>query len=101
MADTIYSVNCGFFDAVNSDRTYTADDMNKPYARLVADGVFATPQGTASDDLQTRGSGAMKVTVKAGRGIFAEKWFETRARSCLTCRQIQVLTRASTASSRR
>lgn len=76
MADTIYIVNCGFFDAVNSDRTYTAEDMNKPYARLVADGVFATPQGTASDDLQTLGSGAMKVTVKAGRGVFASKWFE-------------------------
>ena len=30
MADQNFSVKCGFFDAVNGDRTYSAEDMNKP-----------------------------------------------------------------------
>lgn len=77
MADQIFGVNCGFFDAINSDRTYTADDMNKPYKRIVADGVFATPQGTPSTDLQVVSAGnGMNISVLAGQGIFASKWFE-------------------------
>ena len=77
MADTIYSVKCGFFDALNGDRTYSADDMNKPYSRVVADGVFATQQGTPSSDLQVVAAGSgMSVTVQAGQGIFGAKWFE-------------------------
>ena len=76
MADQNFSVKCGFFDALNGDRVYSADDMNKPYSRLVADGVFATQSGTPSTDLQVIASGSgMTVTVQAGEGIFAHKWF--------------------------
>jgi hypothetical protein len=76
MADQNFSVNCGFFDAVNNDRLYSADDMNKPYSRVIADGVFAANEGTPSSDLQTLAAGGMAVTVQAGQGIFASKWFE-------------------------
>lgn len=76
MADQTFSVNCGFFDAVNNDRLYSADDMNKPYSRVIADGVFAANDGTPSSDLQTIAAGGMAVTVQAGQGIFASKWFE-------------------------
>ena len=76
MADQNFSVKCGFFDALNGDRVYSADDMNKPYSRLVADGVFASQSGTPSSDLQVIASGTgMTVTVQAGEGIFAHKWF--------------------------
>lgn len=50
--DVKYPVNAGFFNAINEDRTYSADDMNRPYRKLISNGVFATPKGTASDDLQ-------------------------------------------------
>ena len=64
MADQTFGVNCGFWDAINYDRTYSADDMNKPYSRLVADGVFAANDGTPSSDLQVVASGAsMNITV--------------------------------------
>ena len=77
MADQIFSAVAGFFDAVGFDRTYSADDMNRPYSRIVADGVFATPQGTPSTDLQVIAAGTgMNITVQAGQGIFAKKWFE-------------------------
>lgn len=85
MADQNFSVNCGFFDAQNDDRTYSAEDMNRPYSRIVADGVFATPAGVASDDLQTIASGAgLQVTVLPGQGIFARKWFENPSSIVIT-----------------
>lgn len=46
MADQVIGVNCGFFDAVDNDRVYSADDMNKPYSHFISDGIFATPTGT-------------------------------------------------------
>lgn len=78
MADTKQLVECGFFDAINEDRTYSADDMNHPYERLVSNGVFATPEGTASTDFKVSASGS-RVTVEAGAGIFADKWFKSAA----------------------
>ena len=80
MADQIVNVNCGFFDAINHDRVYKADDMNRPYRRVISNGVFATPQGTASTDLQVLSAGdGMKITVNAGQGLFGDKWFENPA----------------------
>ena len=76
MTDQTFQVNCGFFDAVNNDRLYTADQMNLPYKRIVANGVFATPQGTPSTDLQVVSAGnGMNIIVQAGEGLFANKWF--------------------------
>lgn len=78
MADQIFTVKSGFYDAINGDRKYSADDMNKPYARVVADGVFATPEGTPSSDLQVVASGTgMIITVQAGQAIIGGKWFES------------------------
>ena len=78
MADQIFTVNSGFFDAVNEDRTYSADQMNRPYKRIVSNGVFATQQGEASDDLHVISAGAgMGIICKAGEGLFGDKWFES------------------------
>jgi hypothetical protein len=80
MADQVFAVNSGFYDAVNSDRTYSADDMNRPYKRVVSNGVFATPKGTKSTDLQVvSANNGMQIIVKKGEGIFADKWFENSA----------------------
>lgn len=77
MADQNFNVNAGFFDAVNYDRTYNANDMNKPYSRVIADGVFATNAGTPSSDLQVVSTGnGMQITVQKGQAIVASKWFE-------------------------
>ena len=46
MADQVISVSCGFFDSIENDRAYSAEDMNKPYSHFISDGVFATPTGT-------------------------------------------------------
>lgn len=84
MADQTFAVNCGFFDAVNQDRTYSADDMNRPYRRVIANGVFATPKGTPSTDLQVSAATGMNITCRAGEGLFADKWFQNPASIVIT-----------------
>lgn len=65
---------CGFFNSVDGDRKYSADLMNRPYHRLVSNGVFAKPDGSKSNDFQVIGNNDMTVTILAGEGIFAGKW---------------------------
>lgn len=69
------AIRCGFFNSVGQDRLYSAEDMNEPYKALVSNGVFATQKGTPSDYLQVVAQSGMTVKVKAGRGIFGDKWF--------------------------
>lgn len=77
MADQLFPAESGFYDAINQDRVYTADDMNRPYKRVVSDGVFATKVGTPSTDLQVfPGEGERQVLVSAGQAIILHKWFE-------------------------
>ena len=80
MSDQTFAVNCGFFDSVSGDRLYSANEMNRPYKRLVSNGVFATQSGTPSTDLQVMSANnGMNIICKAGEGIFADKWFENPA----------------------
>ena len=81
MADQIFNATSGFWDAQNGDRTYSADDMNKPYKRLVADGVFASPDGTPSTDFQVDATTGMTLSIHAGDGIFASKWVHADAQA--------------------
>ena len=84
MADQTFAVHCGFFDAIDSDRVYSADEMNRPYRRVISNGVFATPSGTPSTDLQVVESSGMNIICKAGEGLFADKWFENPSSIVIT-----------------
>lgn len=75
---------CGFFNSEGGDRKYNAEQMNNPYKRIVSNGVFAQPNGTPSTDYQLTANGDMTVTVKEGRGIFADKWAYLDADMILT-----------------
>lgn len=65
---------CGFFNSINKDRLYNANDMNNPYKRIVSNGVFARPSEESSTDFQVLANGTMTVTVSIGDGIFKDKW---------------------------
>lgn len=96
MADDVkYPVNAGFFNAINEDRAYSADDMNRPYRRLISNGIFATPKGTASDDLQVLAAdNGMNIIVSKGDAIIGDKWFENLSDLTITVSQnSEVLTR--------
>lgn len=85
MAEFVYKMNCGFFDSVDKDRLYSADEMNKPYKRLVSNGVFATPKGTPSTDLQVvSANDNTNIIVKKGEGIFGDKWFQNESDFVIT-----------------
>lgn len=70
------ALKVGFFNSVNGDRTYSAEQMNRPYHRIVSNGVFAQRNGQPSNDFQVTANNDMTVTVKKGEGIFFDKWTE-------------------------
>ena len=85
MADQIFNVESGFYDAINSDRVYSAEDMTRPYSRIVADGVFATNAGTPSDDLQVvSAESGMQISVLQGQAMVAGKWFDNPSAIVIT-----------------
>ena len=85
MADQMFQVNCGFFDSIDKDRLYSADEMNRPYKRIITNGVFATPEGTISNDLEVFCYGNnMQVVVSPGEGLFGDKWFQNPASLAIT-----------------
>lgn len=78
MAEQTFNVNCGFFNSKNKDRTYSSEDMNRPYRRLVSNGIFANQDGTPSTDLQVKtANNGLNIIVKKGEAILADKWFES------------------------
>lgn len=85
MDEQFFKCDCGFFDSIEKDRLYSADEMNRPYRRLVSNGVFATEKGDSSTDLQVfSADDGMNIIVKGGEGIFANKWFENIADIAIT-----------------
>lgn len=77
MAVQKFNINGGFFNSINHDRLYSAEDMTRPYKRLISEGIFATKQGTPSTDIQVvSANNAMNIIVKKGEGLLANKWFE-------------------------
>ena len=76
MSDTLYDVTSGFYDSLDQDRLYSADQMNMPYKRLISEGVFATPAGTASTDFQVVAVSGMGIKVCAGNALLGDKWVE-------------------------
>ena len=85
MSDQRIEVNSGFYDSVNGDRLYSADQMNMPYKRIVADGVFATNYGDPSSDLQVvSANDGLNIKVNKGEAIVGTKWFNNPETKTIT-----------------
>lgn len=63
-------VTYGFFNSVDGDRRYTADQMSNYFKGLISDGVY---EGLGSALVVTAGDG-MTVNVGTGRAIIDCKW---------------------------
>lgn len=63
---------CGFFNSINGDRKYTAEQMNNPYKGIVSNGVLAKEND--SNGFQVQELSLLKILIKEGYGIFADKW---------------------------
>ena len=94
-SDVKYGVNAGFFNSINHDRTYSAEDMNRPYRKIISNGVFATPKGEPSTYLQVFAArNGMNIIVSTGYALIGDKWFENPSDLMITLSQnSEVLTR--------
>ena len=75
MPDIFQTITGGFFDSVNKDRLYTADQMNMPYKKLISDGLFLNGTG-GSTNLKVTAAGGMTVNVATGNAMIGGKWAE-------------------------
>ena len=60
----------GFFNSVNGDRKYDADDISNYFLKLISNGVFATP----ANSLQVQAVSGMKIKVTPGWAFVNCKW---------------------------
>lgn len=75
MPDVFQTITGGFFDSVNKDRLYSADQMNMPYKKLITDGIILNENGTGSPFEVTAADG-MTVNVGPGNALIGGKWAE-------------------------
>lgn len=66
------SVTSGFFNSIEGDRVYNADDFSRFYDGLTSDGVFRYFKG----ELEVGTGGGMSVKVAAGKAIVLGKYVE-------------------------
>ena len=71
------AITCGFFNSVDGDRKYNADQMSKYFSGLIGTGVFANYNG----GFQVTAGTGLSVNVQTGRAIIgsALKWVENDA----------------------
>lgn len=64
------SVTSGFFNSVNGDRRYNAEQMSAIFDGVINDGVFANVGNTFT----VKAESGNKITVDSGRAWFNGKW---------------------------
>lgn len=70
----------GFFNSVDGDRKYSADDLSSFFVKLISDGVFPNP----SNNLKVVAKSGLTVTVKEGFGFIKAKYAENTSDYDLT-----------------
>lgn len=78
------SITYGYFNSVNGDRRYSADQMSQYFKGLISNGVFANLGGAMAvvADGQT-----MTANVSTGRAVIDCKWIENDAAYPVTITQ--------------
>ena len=70
------SIKSGFFNSLNNDRLYNAEDMSEYFEGLVSNGVYYT----VGDALEVSAiSGSMSVNVASGRAMIDCRWLRNTA----------------------
>lgn len=69
------AVTYGFFNSLNGDRKYNADQMSEYFDGLVSDGVYESVGGA----MQVLAGTGMTVQVQSGRAIIGSKWIKNDA----------------------
>lgn len=69
------AVTYGFFNSINQDRVYNADQMSLYFEGLISDGVYENVGGA----MQVLAGSGMTVNVQTGRAIVDSKWVKNDA----------------------
>lgn len=80
-------ITFGFFDSIDGDRKYSADDISNFFETLIPDGVMASPD----DTFQVSESSGFTVKVSAGWGFIQRKWIHNDSDLFLTLDQPDVI----------
>ena len=64
--------NSGFFNSINGDRLYDADQMSRIFEGLITDGVYES----VADKLAVQPNSGMTIQIATGRGWFNKRWVE-------------------------
>lgn len=70
----------GFFNSVNGDRLYNADQMSRIFEGLITDGVYES----VGNKLAVQPNGGMTIQIGTGRGWVGKHWFENNSEYILT-----------------
>lgn len=62
----------GFFNSVNGDRTYNADQMSSIFEGLITDGVYAS----VGNKMAVQPNNGMTIQIASGRGWFGKHWVD-------------------------
>ena len=62
----------GFFNSINGDRLYDADQMSRIFEGLITDGVYES----VGDKLAVQPNSGMTIQIATGRGWFNKRWVE-------------------------
>lgn len=89
------SISYGYFNSINGDRTYNADQMSEYFDGLVSNGVYESV-GNALQVKAITGQ-EMAVQVGSGRGIINCKWIKNDAAITLDITQAHAILNRYTA----
>lgn len=62
----------GFFNSINNDRLYDADQMSRIFEGLITDGVYKS----VGNKLAVQPNNNMTIQIATGRGWFNKRWVE-------------------------
>jgi len=86
-ADTKIQIESGFWNSVSGDRLYDADDMNKPYKRLISEGIFPDAGSEPSADFEVVFVSGLDILVKAGDALLGGRWIISEQDQAITIQQ--------------
>lgn len=75
------AITSGFFDSIDGDRLYSAEQITKYFDGLVSDGVY---ESVGDKFAVSAGTDGMTVTVGSGRAIIRSHWVNSDSSAVLT-----------------
>lgn len=74
----------GFFNSVNEDRPYNAEDLGRPLSWMMSTGILPNPDGSANNCFQVipdSNKRGLNILVRIGQGFLAGKWVYSQTNS--------------------